>query len=111
MGYAQRCSLRCPPRTTAPASWPLRTTDPTRLRAMVTLDEARAALTALRPRIDGFVAIRADLAELRADLAERGSSPLGGLAEAKALEARLHAELEAFAADGAHVKGFAPLLL
>ena len=78
---------------------------------MVTLDEARVALAELRPRIDGFVAIRADLAELRADLAEGASSALGGLAKAKAFEARLHGELEAFAAGGAHVKGFAPLLL
>jgi hypothetical protein len=78
---------------------------------MVTLAEARAALAGLRPRIDEFIAIRADLAELRADLTGTGSSPLGGLPEAKALEARLHAELEALGAGGVLVKGFAPLLL
>jgi hypothetical protein len=33
------------------------------------------------------------------------------MAELKALEARLHAEMEEFAAAGAHLKGFAPLLL
>jgi hypothetical protein len=77
----------------------------------LTLVGARAALAALRPRIDDFLAARADLAELRADLAERGVSPLGALADAKALEARLYADLEHFSADGVQVKGFAPLLL
>lgn len=78
---------------------------------MVTLDEARAGLGVLRPRIEEFVAVRADLAELRADLAEDGRSPLGGLAEIKAYEARLHATVESFAEHGVQVKGIAPLLL
>ena len=43
------------------------------------LDEARAVLADLRPRIDDFIAVRADLAELRADLAATGHSPLGAL--------------------------------
>jgi hypothetical protein len=77
----------------------------------MTLDEARSLLALLRPRIDRFLAARADLAELRADLSETGSSSLGGLAEAKAMEARLDAELETFAASGCQVKGVAPLLL
>lgn len=75
------------------------------------LDEARAVIAELRPRIDKFLAARADLAELKADLADGRPSPLGGLAEAKALEARLYGDLEHFAAAGAQVKGFAPLLL
>jgi hypothetical protein len=79
--------------------------------AGMTVDEARAMLVALRPRIDRFVATRADLAELRADLATGGGSPHGGLADAKALEARLYADLEHFASAGAAVKGIAPLLL
>ena len=54
--------------------------------------------------------VRADLAELRADLAT-GHSLLGGLADAKALEARLFGVLERFAERGAQVKGYAPLLL
>jgi hypothetical protein len=77
----------------------------------MTLDEARSLLATLRPRISGFLVIRADLAELQADLAATGSSPLGALADAKALEARMYAELEAFAALGCQVKNFAPLLL
>ncbi len=75
------------------------------------IGEARALLAALRPRIDDFLVVRADLAELRADLEETGSSPRGGLADAKGLEARLYAELEHFSGAGAQVKGFAPLLL
>ncbi len=76
-----------------------------------TLGQARGAFAALRPRIADFLHARADLAELRADLTEVGISPLGGLAEAKALEARLYADLEFFGNDGVQVKGFAPLLL
>jgi hypothetical protein len=75
------------------------------------LDDARALLASLRPRIDDFLAARADLAELRADLAGAGVSPHGALADAKALEARLYADLEHFASVGVDVKGFAPLLL
>jgi hypothetical protein len=78
---------------------------------MGTLAEARAALATLRPRIDDFLSARADLAEIKADLAEHGASPLGALADAKALEARLYADLEHFGANGVQVKGFAPLLL
>ncbi|MGY0236945.1 DUF2203 domain-containing protein [Longispora urticae] len=77
----------------------------------VTLDEARAILARLRPRLDDLIALRADFAELQVDLATDGTSPLGGLAEAKSLEARLFAAVEHVAAQGAQVKGFAPLLL
>jgi hypothetical protein len=75
------------------------------------LAEARSVMAGLRPRIEEFIVLRADLAELQADLAEGGGSPHGALAEAKALEARLYAELEHFSSAGAEVKGFAPLLL
>jgi hypothetical protein len=79
--------------------------------APVTLAQARAALAELRPRLSNLLRLRADLAELRADLAASGGSALGGMAEAKGLEARLYAELERLAATGAQVKGYAPLLL
>jgi hypothetical protein len=75
------------------------------------LDEARAVIARLQPRIDEFLMTRADLAELKADLADGRPNPIGGLPEAKALEARLYADLERFAAAGVQVKGFAPLLL
>jgi hypothetical protein len=85
--------------------------DPLGAADVLSLSQARTVLAALRPRLVEFIALRADLGELRADLAEGGLSPLGGLADAKALEARLFAELESFAQTGAQVKGFAPLLL
>jgi hypothetical protein len=78
---------------------------------MADLTEARGLVRALRRRIDDFLVARADLAELRADLAVGGVSPLGGLADAKGLEARLNDDLEHFTSAGVQVKGLAPLLL
>jgi len=77
----------------------------------LTLDEARHVIASLRPQIAAFLVARADFAELRADLSATGTSRHGALAEAKALEARMHASLEQFTGAGAQVKGFAPLLL
>jgi hypothetical protein len=74
---------------------------------MFSLGAARAELAALRPMLDDFLALRAELAELRADLQNGG----GNLADAKGMEARLYAELEHFTSRGAQVKGYAPLLL
>jgi hypothetical protein len=76
-----------------------------------TLPQARRLLAELRPSLDDLLRRRADLAELRADLDAHGSSPLGGLAEAKSLEARVYATLEDVTARGVQVKGFAPVLL
>jgi hypothetical protein len=76
-----------------------------------TLAEARQRLVALRPRLERLIAVRADLAELRADLSSDRPSPLGGLAEVKAWEARLYADLEYLVQQGVEVKGYAPLLL
>lgn len=78
---------------------------------MVTLEQARQRLAALRPSIDELIRLRADLAELRADLAAHGSSPLGGLAEAKAYEARIYSLLENIGSGDVQVKGYAPVLL
>jgi hypothetical protein len=75
------------------------------------LAEARQRLADLRPHLDAIVDVRADLMELRVDLETLGTSPLGGLADAKAHEARLYAELEAIGASGVQLKGWAPLLL
>jgi len=86
-------------------------TEPEALFPSRTLAQARDVFAALRARVNDYLTARADLAELRADLTEHGVSPLGALADAKALEARLYADLEHFAAEGVQVKGFAPLLL
>lgn len=78
---------------------------------MFTLAQARHLIATLRPRIDELIEFRADLAELRADLAADGASPLGGRAEVKALEARIHSILDEFGAQDIQVKGLAPVLL
>lgn len=78
---------------------------------MFTLAQARHLVATLRPRIDELIALRADLAELRAELATGGPSPLGGLPEVKALEARVYGILEEFNEYDIQVKGFAPVLL
>src|SRR5262245_13248879 len=75
------------------------------------LREARAQLASLRPRVAELLVVRANLAELQADLAAQGSSPHGAYADTKGLQARLYAELEYFGRAGAQIKGFAPLLL
>jgi hypothetical protein len=76
-----------------------------------TLDEARALLPEVLDRADAFVLIRADMAELAHDLAQGAGSPLGGLAEAKAYEARMDEILGWFDERGIEVKGVAPLLV
>ncbi|WP_327029155.1 DUF2203 domain-containing protein [Micromonospora sp. NBC_01740] len=78
---------------------------------MFTLAQSRHLIATLRPRVDELIRLRADLAELRVDLADRGASPLGGLAEVKGLEARLHALVEELHSHDIQVKGIAPVLL
>ncbi|MGH4025539.1 MAG: DUF2203 domain-containing protein [Pseudonocardiaceae bacterium] len=73
--------------------------------------QARSLMPEVRSRVSAFVEARADLMELSADLRHSGSSPLGGVAEMKALQARLDDMLEWFPARGIEVKGFAPFLV
>jgi hypothetical protein len=75
------------------------------------VDEARTLLPEVRRRVDALIEARADLTELSADLRRSGSSSLGGLAELKALQARLDEMLEWFPDQGLEVKGFAPVLI
>jgi hypothetical protein len=76
-----------------------------------TLDEARALLPEIQRHADELITVRADLTELAAMLRDDLTSPLGGLPEAKALEARMHELLGWFGSVGVDVKGFAPLLV
>jgi hypothetical protein len=76
-----------------------------------TLAQARYLMATLRPRIAELIVLRADVTELRADLADGGTSPLGGLPEVKALEARIFGILEELNGHDIQVKGFAPVLL
>ncbi len=76
-----------------------------------TLAEARQLLPALQSRAADLVTVRADLVNLETALAHGAPSPLGGLPEAKALEARLGELLSWFPEQGLDVKGVAPLLV
>jgi hypothetical protein len=79
---------------------------------MFTLEKARGLLPEVLERTDELIAIRADLVELQAALARGMSLPLlGGLPEAKGLQARLSELLGWFPENGLELKGIAPLLL
>ena len=76
-----------------------------------TLEEARLLLPDLLAKAVDAVAARADLVELQTALNQGMASPLGGIPEVKALEARLSEILGWFTAEGLDLKGIAPLLL
>ncbi|HEX6403031.1 MAG TPA: DUF2203 domain-containing protein [Pseudonocardiaceae bacterium] len=73
--------------------------------------DARGLLPEVRRRVDALIEVRADLTELSVDLRRFGSSALGGLAEMKALQARLDHMLEWFSGQGIELKGLAPVLV
>jgi hypothetical protein len=79
---------------------------------LFTLAEARTELAGLRPVLDELVVVRADVVELAAALTSGGTpTPLGGLPEWKAAEARLNELMNEVQQTGAELKGLAPLLL
>ncbi len=73
--------------------------------------EAAALMPQVQRHAQEIIEVRADLAELAAAVNAGEDSPLGGVAEAKALEARLHELLAWFPAHGIEVKGAAPLII
>jgi len=78
---------------------------------LFTIDEARALLVELRPVLAEIVVLRADAAELAAATRGGPASPLGGLPELKAAEARLDELMAQVQSHGVELKGWAPLLL
>ena len=79
---------------------------------LFTVAEAREELSKLLPVLDELVALRADAAELAASLTFGAApSPLGGLPELKAAQARLDDLMTTVQQTGAELKGFAPLLV
>ncbi|GAA0607106.1 DUF2203 domain-containing protein [Kutzneria viridogrisea] len=79
---------------------------------LFTVAEAREELARLLPVLDELVRLRADAAELCASLAPDGPpTPLGGLPEMKAAQARLDDLMTTVQQTGAELKGFAPLLV
>ena len=105
-------SWRCPPQLRQPggrageSSAGLSAVD-----QIFTLEQARLLMPDLLARADEAVKVRADLVELQSALNQGTTSPLGGLPEAKSLEARLSEILGWFSAEGLDLKGIAPLLL
>ncbi|GLW11026.1 hypothetical protein Misp01_61540 [Microtetraspora sp. NBRC 13810] len=81
------------------------------MERIFTIEEARALMPDVLARAEEFVAIRADMSELAHDLRRGERSPIGGLAEAKAFEARMDEILGWFDEQGIEVKGVAPLLV
>jgi hypothetical protein len=80
-------------------------------RRLFAVPDARSLLPEVRRRVDALIEVRADLTEFSVDLRRFGSSPLGGLAEMKASQARLDHMLEWFTGQGIEVKGLAPVLI
>jgi hypothetical protein len=78
---------------------------------LFTVDEARALMPEVIDRAAAIIDVRADLTELSATLAAGDESRLGGVPEAKALEARLHELLAWFTTEGLQLKGWAPVLV
>jgi hypothetical protein len=76
-----------------------------------TVEQARDQMPAVLARASQLVSARADLAELQADLRRGRPSPLGGLPEAKGLEASLNELVAWFPEHGIEIKSYAPLLL
>jgi len=75
------------------------------------LDSAAALLPEVRQHAAEFVTLRADLAELTAALRDDEPTHLGGVADKKAIEARMYEHLTWFSGQGLEVKGWAPLTL
>ncbi|MGH3825176.1 MAG: DUF2203 domain-containing protein [Pseudonocardiaceae bacterium] len=80
-------------------------------RRLFHVPEARDLMPDVRKRVDALIEVRADLTELSMDLRRFGSSSLGGMAEMKALQARMDHMLGWFSAQGIEVKGLAPVLV
>ena len=78
---------------------------------MYSVEQARAVLAELRPLIEDLIRLRADAAELAAAVRNGDTSPLGGLPELKAAQARMDEVLSSIAAKDIQIKGLAPLLL
>ncbi len=78
---------------------------------MYTVAEARETLSALLPRLDEIVALRADTAELAAAVTKGAPTDLGGTPEFKAAQARLDELITELQTGQFQVKGLAPLLL
>lgn len=76
-----------------------------------TLEEASALLPEARTRISRVASMTAQLQGISRAVTAGEQSDVGGIPEAKALEARIDEELDWFREHGVQVKGVAPALL
>ncbi|WP_084958098.1 DUF2203 domain-containing protein [Thermoactinospora rubra] len=76
-----------------------------------TVEEARELLPVIQAETAELVAARADLAEITYARQTGETSPLGGLAELKAREARIEEILSGWTDRGLEIKGVAPVLV
>lgn len=76
-----------------------------------TVTQARELLPELQEQARELITLRAETTELADDIREHRPSPLGGPAEYKAGEARVHELLEWIVGAGLDPKGIAPLLI
>lgn len=80
------------------------------MAVMFTLDQARALVPQLVRHVNDLAVVRADLADAQAALRRGERPPQGGMAEAKALEARLAEAVDWFAERHIELKGIAPVI-
>ena len=78
---------------------------------LFTYAEVAALMPDVRRTAAGIIEVRAELADLSFAINGGEDSPFGGIAEAKALEARLHELLGWFTAHDIEVKGAAPIII
>lgn len=76
-----------------------------------TVAEVRELIPEVCAHVEQFVEVRADLADAQRALQRGEDSPVGGLPEMKALEARLQEGVDWFTERGIQVKGIAPLII
>jgi hypothetical protein len=75
------------------------------------VEQARQMLRILRPLVEDLIVVRADATELGMAIHQGLPSPLGGLPELKAAQARLDELVSALLAEDVQLKGIAPVLL
>jgi hypothetical protein len=84
---------------------------PSAARRQFSVEDAVQLLPRVQEITAEIIQVRADLAELAAALSAGEDSSLGGVADAKGLEARLHELLTWFSDEGIQLKGWAPVLV
>ncbi|MGI8875673.1 MAG: DUF2203 domain-containing protein [Egibacteraceae bacterium] len=75
-----------------------------------TVSEARSLAPAMQRQAQRLAALRADLAEAHLAQQRGHAAAVGGIAEVKAVEARLQESIDWFTQQGIGLKGIAPVI-